>query len=479
VELDRDVEQKRATVEQLRDAESSDRKPFTLEAWDSAKSKSSDELYKRILRLEYVLEELEDEERQLDAVRNSNSQQTLRRATSLATNRQSVLGTLTEEEEGHIKNPKFLLSDDFCYGLNWDWKWHKRPMGPQDERHRKNCREKTREKVAKELGLRRFGDDVERVDPAKLRKEVGQTLHVWIDRTPKSKVGGAPAGDDYLLGRYDVVAAQVVADLDRFWKFYSGHMRPSFWVAHAAAINIGESYSHRSPDFSDFSQADGNANRLNEEAYYEAMRHVLENVTEAARVLKIKDFIFFPFGMGAFIRHLGLMDTRFQAPEEMQRLRRRLAREFLQVLSQQLDKSVSMHMCLSFSDDETLWNADAFLRALLDTEMKEFSKRVTVHAEGDCLDLAQTLADARAPGACDVMLVNGANRCLLGNHWFDGRAKRAIDENMHRRSWRMARTSYCVNAYGSRWQQGPRDPNCLEQTVKWLEGQVHVIDSNA
>jgi len=99
VELERDVEQKRATVEQLRDAESSDRKPFTLEAWDSAKSKSSDELYKRILRLEYVLEELEDEERQLDAVRNSNSQQTLRRATSLATNRQSVLGTLTEEEE--------------------------------------------------------------------------------------------------------------------------------------------------------------------------------------------------------------------------------------------------------------------------------------------------------------------------------------------------------------------------------------------
>jgi len=134
-----------------------------------------------------------------------------------------------------------------------------------------------------------------------------------------------------------------------------------------------------------------------------------------------------------------------------------------------------IHVCLIFSDTEAQCNADALLRALLNDEhvkVKELRQRVVIHPEGDSLQLAQQLADRSA----NVMLLNGANRCLLGNHWFAGRARMAIDENLHRRSWRMAAISYLVNGFGSyQCGGGPRDPDNLKKNVEWLQGRVHDI----
>ncbi|CAK9104415.1 Protein HID1 [Durusdinium trenchii] len=44
-----------------------------------------------------------------------------------------------------------------------------------------------------------------------------------------------------------------------------------------------------------------------------------------------------------------------------------------------------------------------------------------------------------------VALLNGANRKLCGNHWFQSGARYAIDENLHRRSASLSRASLLVN----------------------------------
>merc|ERR1712072_992306 len=91
---------------------------------------------------------------------------------------------------------------------------------------------------------------------------------------------------------------------------------------------------------------------------------------------------------------------------------------------------------------------------------------------GDCLHLAHELA-LTSP---NVMLVNGANRQLIGNHWFAGQAKRAIDENLHRRSWMLSAHAYMLNNFGERgelWGQAedrPKDE--LQTNVARLGGRA-------
>merc|ERR1740120_59789 len=112
-------------------------------------------------------------------------------------------------------------------------------------------------------------------------------------------------------------------------------------------------------------------------------------------------------------------------------------------------------------------NADAFMRALVDGCGKPIAKKVTVWPEGDSLQLAHDLAQT----STKVMMLNGANRKLLGNHWFGGRAKQAIDENLHRRSWTMSALSYVLNGFDGR-ECNDRRPDQLQQRVRQLGGKV-------
>merc|ERR1712113_1239360 len=157
----------------------------------------------------------------------------------------------------------------------------------------------------------------------------------------------------------------------------------------------------------------------------------------------------------------------------MQRLRRRLARVFITRLAA-TPSSTKVHICLQFGDEEPQRNADAFMRALLDEDPKvaALRSRAKIWVEGDCLQVAHDLA-AKSK---HVMLVNGANRQLLGNHWFAGRAKLAIDENLHRRSWTLSAVSYLLNNFdGSEPSDRPNDQ--LKRTVQRLGGRAHDVSS--
>jgi len=381
-------------------------------------------------------------------------------------------GKLTPEEIAIMSDPNQWLFQEHEWGLRWDRKWQDQWMGPPDEKCRGQRREGTKRKVVQELGLTHFGQ------PAwEAKKGLSRPgdLHAYFDQSAAGRLGNSPPGGRYLLGRYDLVMVKTNSDLDRNWQFAKGK-KGEFWVLHAAAINIGE--SKLADDFPDFVKPPTNQNgtgagSLDEEAYYRAMEQIIANVVWACTESKAHHLVFFPFGMGAFLRHLGRIDEKFVDQAELQRLRRRLANSFVKVLGKLAPKTLCIHLCLMFSDEEAQANADALLRAFAAQDSAEAAKLrplLTVHPEGDALQVASDLGEKDR----NVVLLNGANRCLLGNHWFAGRAKKAIDENLHRRSWRMAATAYLINGYDGH-DPTRREPNELQQNVTWLGGRCHQI----
>lgn len=373
-----------------------------------------------------------------------------------------------------LKDPLLLLGPDVLLSkelgapdLKWDNTWNADPAGPRDEGHRRQVRLNTREKVAKELGLAYFG---ERATNATRMPPQLRATHLFVDRSKDSSAGMAPAGGTNLLGRYDVCCVKVCADMDRKWCFARGH-KPDFWVAHAAAINIGEYVD--AADFEDFRKQENNAVKvLDVYKYTEAMGHIMDNVVQVCKQLGIQDMVFFPFGMGAFIRHVGRIDTTFEQDEEMLRLRRSVAVRMMASLAK-APKGMKVHLCLQFSTEEAQRNADAFLRAILGDPTlgkgaSPLKDRVTIVPEGDVLDIANQLS-AKSD---KVLLLNGANRQLIGNHWFASRAKMAIDENLHRRSWRLSAMSYLLNDYDGEQDVPEREKDTLARRVKSLGGKV-------
>jgi len=269
----------------------------------------------------------------------------------------------------------------------------------------------------------------------------------------------------HLLGRYDVCVVRACADFDRDWNSIS-QARHRFWVLHAAALNIGESV--KASDFSDFACE---SHVLDENGYLSAMKHIMDNIVKAAITLGVEQFIFFPFGMGAFLRHLSSIDVSYKDAMKMTSLRRGLALRFLKSMEAFTSFNVHVHLCLSFAVDEARQNADAFIRAAMEAS-GTLRSRLKIWPNGDCLDLAHRLA-LHSP---KVSLVNGANRRMLGNHWFAGHALRAIDENLHRRSVELAAASYALNQFDSRSSQRLRSPTELKTTVERLGGQVVEVE---
>jgi len=387
----------------------------------------------------------------------------------------SWVSDLTLEELSAVQDPSILLGEESSYSLNWDRRWAHQSAGPRDWRHRNYVREGTKDKVAKMLGLRYFGEDFSRV-VKKPPQCTGEYAPVLVkDQTEASTMGSASSGGENLFGRYDVLCMRVCADFDRNWGFIKA-ARNDFWVAHAAALNIGE--HAKAPDFGDFCKQPG---YLDEEAYFEGMEHIMRNIVTACDTIKAEHMIFFPFGMGAFARHLGLLDPKYTSDEEQQRFRRRLTNCFVEALKASSPK-MHVHICLQFDREEAMRNGDAFIRALVRADAA-LKKRCTIWPEGDCLHLAHELATCGDSSygllkpSPNVVLVNGANRKLIGNHWFANSAMRAIDENLHRRSWRMAAMAYLINSFSdfNDDQQVTRGPEELEQRTCELGGKVQYL----
>ena len=102
-----------------------------------------------------------------------------------------------------------------------------------------------------------------------------------------------------------------------------------------------------------------------------------------------------------------------------------------------------------------------------------------VRLEGDALAVASSLAARAAvyrvgPARMEasVAMLNGASRNALGNAWFGGKARSAIDENLHRRSWTMAATSLMLNDWSPPNEIKSRR-RVLRRRVLELGGSVH------
>lgn len=448
-------------------------------AWDTAKM--------ALPRLQELLDALEVQHAQLQARDHENFERIQTRRSSLHRPTAEQLSSCGALPGGNAKssnsstgaahmparsNTKDVFMEDHTllfgledeYSLRWDRRWAEQAAGPRDEPTRRRTRQGTSDKVVQELGLRHFG---EAATKATASPPASKHTALFLDQVHRQEPQ-ASAGGPFLLGRYDVVCVRVCADFDRDWRFIKG-ARNDFWVAHAAALNVGE--STMATDFRDFCRPENKnelSGSLDEERYYQAMGQILSNVTAACATIEAQHLIFFPFGMGAFLRHLGQLDGNFVDDEQLQRLRRRLAHRFVEVLAR-TPKSMQIHICLGFGAEEPRRNSDAFLRALCKSDTG-LTSRLTVWPEGDSLHLAHELA-AKSP---NVVLVNGANRQLLGNHWFAGRAKMAIDENLHRRSWRLAALSYLLNGFDGHEPAG-RQPEALELRVQALGGKVHKL----
>jgi len=340
--------------------------------------------------------------------------------------------------------------------------------------------------------------------------------------------------DTYLLGRFQVVAVPATADYDAGFnsiKVESGitSLQPSsvvdcdgpegfngwFWVLHTAAPNIGE--SAQAEDFLAYSveeemgttsrpvrtESTNSAvstssrccwkdrpirpsRRLNEDLYIADIARLWRNALKAVQYLEVEEAIFFPFGMGAFLRHLNLNDDQYEDPARIRRLKRRIADELMDAIGdicvapnklggKHKAKATSrsrphrVHLCLVCVNPESIDNHNCFVEAAASKVQScpELKEVLHLRRNVDALQLAHELGTSAKP--LKVALLNGANRKLCGNHWFQSGARYAIDENLHRRSASLSRASLLVNFDT---EPRPRKPTQLEENVRFFGGSI-------
>lgn len=238
-----------------------------------------------------------------------------------------------------------------------------------------------------------------------------------------------------ILGRFDVL--QMTAPLDRnvFWN-KTKQPSPPVLIHHAAGINIGE--NTKAQDFRDYALPDKRGvMRLDETRYLNDMKQVFKSVLNAQLLSGTTDAVWFPLGMGAFLRRLNELDNNY-TPQKLDVLRKKIAEQFVQsCLEVNQRNTMVIHLCLSDVNPESSANYQAFMQALT----KATLGNVHLHINGDAGEVARQLA---LKGK-QVSLTNGANRNLIGNHWMDNGAERAIDEALCRKFVELAKKAVILN----------------------------------
>ncbi|CAL1158309.1 unnamed protein product [Cladocopium goreaui] len=214
--------------------------------------------------------------------------------------------------------------------------------------------------------------------------------------------------------------------------------------------------------------------RLNEDLYIGDIARLWRNALKAVQYLEaisgIKDAspLFMPAestGMGAFLRHLNLNDDRYEAPDLFaDELMNAIADICIPLLQPRL--SFESLVCVN---PESIDNHNCFVEAAAAKVQScpELKKILQLRRNVDSLQLAHELGHNTQP--LKVALLNGANRKLCGNHWFQSGARYAIDENLHRRSASLSRASLLVNFDT---EPRPRKAAQLEETVRFFGGSV-------
>eukprot|EP00928_Gymnodinium_smaydae_P093204 TRINITY_DN7724_c0_g2_i1.p1 TRINITY_DN7724_c0_g2~~TRINITY_DN7724_c0_g2_i1.p1 ORF type:complete len:510 (-),score=62.49 TRINITY_DN7724_c0_g2_i1:93-1556(-) len=349
--------------------------------------------------------------------------------------------------------PTAFFDDWFVY----DFQFWGKSIKP-DDAAREHAKELTRTTLARWLHHKSFAElrnagyqasDIQTIANSGMSSSMRMTrLFRDVSSEPSPAESQMYAGGEFVLGRYEVLCAVTFANFDFEWKMISS--TAPFYVAHAAALNVGESRKRQSTayDFKDFAI---DANNFDEDKYVKAMGRIVRLIMQAASHLGITDLVFFPFGMGAFLRNLKNIDQSYSSEAKMQRLREDLTHQFVEAFMSAPE--IRIHVCLAFTPTdkryiniETLGNTAAFLKAFrLVAANHTFKHKPIVWPDADSMQVALALASRNTEHKVTVMLVNGANRKKIGNHWYEAGAERAIDENLHRRSLVLSAISYLAN----------------------------------
>lgn len=296
-----------------------------------------------------------------------------------------------------------------------------------------------------------------------------------------------------------------------------------FWMLHMSAPNIGE--SEEAEDFAAYSKYDAYGKpRLDQDEYLRDMKELWRTAIMSMGRLGVDDGVIFPFGMGAFLRNLGKVDENYNKYDDRMRgLRKGIAEMVMDAIeslygdpvdlvaedpfatapplpaeaapkaaakagakpkaaapkakakaapkaaAKAQEKPMRIHLCLSVAHaQESIENHNVFIEAA-SQKAKTFPRLrdlLQIHRNIDVLQVAINLS---GQSSLKVAVLNGANRKLIGNHWFTDGASLAIDENLHRRSASMARIALLLNSgVAPRVREGDE----LADIVRILHGQV-------
>ncbi len=363
---------------------------------------------------------------------------------------------------------------------------------PDPQNNRWDARDATRAEVVKMLGDNKVYDfkrdqnsDSARVShtpdkPTKLFQDAVQTAlknkqfsKELVDDLKKvtlyedKSVGKEQtASKKELLGRCDVVA--VPCQMKYGADFKKNQSKNKFYMHYAAAPNIGEK---NATDFVDFSIG-GKGTPLNEAKYLTYVNRIFGNELKAQKASGAADAVWFPLGMGAFLRELPQHDNSYNF-QKLGDLRKKIAEEFVKQLDGNANLDMNIHLCLVVSDEESKQNFNAFMEALSkapatgNVEKLKNQGKIKIYINKDATEKAQELVDQN--GEYTASLANGANRGLLGNHYYSNGAARAIDENIHRRSPASAAVAAVLNDETSPKQRGEDE---LKNRIQQFGGKV-------
>jgi hypothetical protein len=313
---------------------------------------------------------------------------------------------------------------------------------------------------------------------------------VYLFKSNKSK---NDINNPALFGSRDVLVTPCRMEYNGQWDNLPG--KNTFHMLNAAAINVGENYPEdlqyycKQGTYVEKTYYDRNGKlkhnctgKLDEDAFIKGTSEIAENIFTTAKELKLQHIVLIPVGMGAFLRNLPKADSTYQDPNKMLQLRNKMAEAYAAQLQNQLwSTNMVIHLALPTSTQEAKENYDAFIQAVskLDPAVRS---RVIVYPDADASEIAQKLADQDQHGGGNfVGLVNGANKKLLGNRWFEDGAMFASDEGYHRRSqWSAFACALCNGTTTGLAHEYPqRQLGELEARINWWtqgSGQSHIFN---
>lgn len=310
--------------------------------------------------------------------------------------------------------------------------------------------------------------------PADIQKKIKATMSEVYLFIKKPRANTTYQG---VLNNRDVLLTPTVCDRNAKYEYRQGNKNPFFQLS-AAAVNIGES-GLSSEDFADYSQN----GKLDLDEFIKGTGEILNHILAVAdRMVKSnqqgkKHVIMFPFGMGAFLKHVA--DPAYtQNSFEMHELRNRMAKEF--VAQFRKFPYLHIHFCLPADTNiaPTLDTHNAIVQAINDEAAKDpaFKQQLTLYVNNDAAEVAQEIANKNGPFTSAV--VNGANKHFIGNRWFGSGSFFAIDEYLHRISSTAAFIAALCNGDTRNHGQGHvhRLSDGLKKRISFFSGNDHVIE---